>query len=409
MAPLRLALVGLSSSSPSWLAMSHLPYLLSPRGLEKYQIVALLNSSLASAEAAIKTYNLDPSIIKAYGSAEELAQDREVDLVVVGTRVDVHYGNLKPLLEGWKAFSEGDGKGLAMGQKKKRGVYSEWPLASNLQQVEELITLAREGEVKTVVGTQGFASPVVKKVEKVLKSGRVGKVLSSEFRLSGVTAEREAVGEKTSYFAEREKGGNFWSIGGGHVIDMLQSILGELTNVKSHFALQRPLVPLTGSTGVVIKTIQSNTPDLLYLTGSLSASSSPVPVQENAALSLRMRRGPPFPGEPAFVWSITGKKGEIRVTSADSVGIILGTGEIKIEVHDFASDKVEEVKWEWEDWQEGLPGPARNVGAVYEGVHEAWTLGEGNTKEGREKRYNDWEVAGRRHRQVEKALSDNGF
>lgn len=206
MAPIRLALVGLSSTSSSWLSNAHLPYLLSSRGKDKFQIVALQNSSVEAARKAIDSYKLDPETVKAYGSPEELAKDDNVELVVVGTRVDVHYSNLKPLLEVWKDTSIG----------KKRGVYSEWPLASNLQQIEELIQLAKETRVKTVVGTQGFASPVVKKVEELLKSGKIGKVLSSEVRLSGLTEERDAVAEKIEYFTRREVGGNLWSIGGGH-------------------------------------------------------------------------------------------------------------------------------------------------------------------------------------------------
>ncbi|EGO53957.1 hypothetical protein NEUTE1DRAFT_124342 [Neurospora tetrasperma FGSC 2508] len=396
MAPIRVALIGLSSSSPSWLSLAHLSYLLSARGQQKFQIVALQNSSLSAAEAAIKKYNFDPTVVKAYGSPEDLAKDENVDLVVSGTRVDVHYGNLKRLLEGWKATGKTAGK----------GVYSEWPLASNLQQVEELVALAKETGIKTAVGTQGWASPVVKKIGEVLKSGRVGKVLSSEVRLSGVTAEREVMQEKTEYFTRREVGGNMWSIGGGHLIDLLQSALGELTNVKSHFHIQRPLVPLKDSTtGTITRTVTSNTPDLLYVVGSLPASDT---VQQNASLHLRMRRGPPFPGEPAFVWTLTGEKGEIRVSSKESVAIILGAGEVKIEIHDYQTDKVEEVEWKWEEWQEELPAPARNVGSVYEGVWEAWNEGI-SKEEGREKRYNDWEVAGRRHELLERLLVDNGF
>ncbi|KAL0469317.1 hypothetical protein QR685DRAFT_283387 [Neurospora intermedia] len=384
---IRVALIGLSSSSPSWLSLAHLSYLLSARGQQKFQIVALQNSSLSAAEAAIKKYNFDPTVVTAYGTPEDLAKDEDVELVVSGTRVDVHYGNLKGVLEGWKATGKTSGKGL----------YSEWPLASNLQQVEELIALAKETGIKTVVGTQGLASPVVKKIGEVLKSGRAGKVLSSEMRLSGVTAEREAMQEKTEYFTKRETGGNMWSIGGGHLIDLLQSALGELqTNVKSHFHIQRPLVPLKDSeTGAITRAVTSNTPDLLYVVGSLPASDT---VQQNASLHLRMRRGPPFPGESAFVWTLTGEKGEIRVTSKESVAIILGAGEVKIEIHDYETDKVEE-----------LPAPARNVGSVYEGVWEAWTEGVSTSQEGGDKRYNDWEVAGRRHELLERLLVDNGF
>lgn len=56
MAPIRLGIIGLSSSAvTSWASGAHLPYLLSPRGLAKYKIVALCNSSVESAKSAIKT------------------------------------------------------------------------------------------------------------------------------------------------------------------------------------------------------------------------------------------------------------------------------------------------------------------------------------------------------------------
>jgi hypothetical protein len=69
MPPIRVGLIGLSGASPekyegtSWTAMAHLPYL---RASPDYKIVALLNSSVESAQAAIKKYDL-PGETKAYG------------------------------------------------------------------------------------------------------------------------------------------------------------------------------------------------------------------------------------------------------------------------------------------------------------------------------------------------------
>lgn len=67
MAPIRVALIGLSSSAKtSWAAQAHLPYLLSPKGKSHYKIVALLNSSVQAAEAAREYFGL-PTDVKAYG------------------------------------------------------------------------------------------------------------------------------------------------------------------------------------------------------------------------------------------------------------------------------------------------------------------------------------------------------
>jgi hypothetical protein len=69
---IRVALIGLNAPPPgtpsgtNWAASGHLPYLLSS---DKYELVALQNSSAARATEAIKAYGLDAST-KAYGTPE---------------------------------------------------------------------------------------------------------------------------------------------------------------------------------------------------------------------------------------------------------------------------------------------------------------------------------------------------
>lgn len=69
MGPIRVGLIGLTSSSgagTNWAANAHLPYL---RASPHYKIVALLNSTIDSAREAIRKYDL-PSETKAYGNPE---------------------------------------------------------------------------------------------------------------------------------------------------------------------------------------------------------------------------------------------------------------------------------------------------------------------------------------------------
>lgn len=60
-APIRVGFIGLSKSG--WGAGGHLPYL---QASPKYKIVAVQNSSVQSAQEAIKLYKL-PESTKAYG------------------------------------------------------------------------------------------------------------------------------------------------------------------------------------------------------------------------------------------------------------------------------------------------------------------------------------------------------
>lgn len=192
MPPIRIGFIGLSSSQ-SWSVWAHLPYL---KSTPKYEIVALCNSSVESAYAAIKAHGL-PSSTKAYGTPEDLAGDPDIDLVVCSVRVDKHYPTLLPSL------------------KAGKDVFCEWPLAKNAEEAEEMLKLAKEKGVKTVVGLQAHVSPALKKIKEVIDSGKIGKVLSSTFHgtplVFGAT-----VAENALYQNDRSIGGNLLSIYGIH-------------------------------------------------------------------------------------------------------------------------------------------------------------------------------------------------
>ena len=156
MAPIRVGIIGLSAKAGTWATLAHLPRL---RSSPNYEIIALCNTSLASSEAAIKAHSL-PASTRAYSSPEELAADPDVDLVVVSTRVDTHYGPAKSAVLAGK------------------NTYVEWPLTSNAEQARELVKLAKEKNVKTIVGLQGRVAPAVLTIKDLIKSGRLGKVHS---------------------------------------------------------------------------------------------------------------------------------------------------------------------------------------------------------------------------------------
>jgi predicted dehydrogenase len=69
--------------------------------------------------------------LRAYSSPEELAADKDIDPIVVSTRVDTHYGLAKTAVNAGK------------------NTYVEWPLGSNVDQARELVSLAKEKGVKT--------------------------------------------------------------------------------------------------------------------------------------------------------------------------------------------------------------------------------------------------------------------
>jgi predicted dehydrogenase len=204
MAPIRVGIIGLASgtevtASPGggWASSAHLPYLLaSPH----YEIVALCNSSVESAKIAVKKYDL-PTSTKAYGRSEDLANDLDVDLVVCSVRVDRHYKLMKPVLE--------------MG----KNAFVEWPLGANLQEAEELTTIAQKSGSTTMVGLQGRIDPGVQKLRELNKGGKIGDVLSTVItaHVGGLGGAFEPPG--IEYQAQKAVGGNLLTIVSMHTID----------------------------------------------------------------------------------------------------------------------------------------------------------------------------------------------
>lgn len=358
MAPIRVAIIGLSASATtSWAAQAHLPYLLLPRAREHYEIVALLNSSVQAAEAARSHFGL-PSSVRAHGDPAALAADEGVDLVICCTRVDTHAAVVRPSLEAGKA------------------VFVEWPTASGYASALTLAGLP--GSARSIAGLQGRVCPPVLKLKELVVSGRVGRVLSSEARVFANILPRDALPEGLAYFADRSVGGSPLTITYGHVIDFVHEVLGEWEGGKpaSTMQIQRPRLQIRCGDGVTTRTVESDVPDLLAIHGKLAPGGKNV--VEGASLAVNFRLGPPFKGQPAFVWSINGEKGEILLTSPSGPYIFSGDSysePYQIQVHDHETDEVADVEVGWEVWQEELPFRARSTGEIYERFAKWWDKG----------------------------------
>jgi predicted dehydrogenase len=342
---IRVGLVGLSASAlVAWAEQGHLAYLLSTRGRSHYSVVALLNSSVSAAEAARSHFKL-PSSVKCYGDPNTLAKDEEVDLVVVNTRVDVHYRTVEPSLRAGKS------------------VYIEWPLVENLERAEELL----QGKTypDSIIGLQGRVSPITLCVKEILASGAVGKVLSSKVEAYGNLLRRDSFPDAVAYFGDRKVGGHQINIAFGHLLDYVHHTLGEFKEFDSRMQIQRPVKNVVGGNGNTIRTIDVNVPDLLSLHGTLAPGQTNI--ADGAILAFTFIHGQQFKGEPGLTWSINCENAELRITApgpylmSDSYD-----GPINIRLFDYATGEVKDLGWDWQDWQKELPIRTRIVAEVYE-------------------------------------------
>ena len=333
-APIRIGFIGLSASG-GWATIAHFPYL---KQSSKYAIVALCNSSIDAAKAAVAHYSLPPST-KTYGSTVELAADPDVDLVVCCVRVDRHYETIRPSLEAGK------------------NVYVEWPLGANLDEAQELTDIANKKGVTTLIGLQARHSPVVNTVRNLVESGRIGNVLSSTV-VSSAGNYGPTENAWTRYFTERKIGGNMVSIHFGHTIDYILYTLGELSSFNGMLSIQRPRVDILDRDSNKVETVTKDTHDQIMLQGTLKSG---------GVLSVHLRGGAPFSGEPGLTWRIYGETGEIMVT-ANGPFLQIGYPAIDIRLHDFAKGEVQNIdeNASGSTGGEDLPLPARNVSRVYE-------------------------------------------
>ncbi|KAB8075267.1 hypothetical protein BDV29DRAFT_155883 [Aspergillus leporis] len=337
--PIRVGLIGLSGAAAedydgtSWTPNAHLPFL---RASPHFEIVALLNSSLESAQAAIKKYGL-PVETKAYGDPNELANDSAIDLVVCSVRVDRHFLTVRPSIVAGKA------------------VYVEWPLDRDLQVAKEMTSLAAQHNIKTIVGLQGSFTPAIQKLQSLVDKGAIGKILGST--VVGALGNADATESKNvRYFLQREVGGNVMSIHSGHCLEFVTAVLGQFKSFGSSCSIRRPFIDIVNGDKVIEKGARNSVPDQILMYGTVEPSNAPVRIS--------LHSGPGFPGLPRLDWRIQGEKGWLRLTS--SVFFLnIGSPDMKLELFNAETGTVEEISSDVDEW-EVLPLPAHNIAKLYE-------------------------------------------
>jgi predicted dehydrogenase len=135
----------------------------------------------------------------------------------------------------------------------------------------------------------------------------------------------------------------------------------------------------------VLSDFTKDTDDIIYFIGTL---------KNDIPLSFSLRAGGAFKDTPELDWRIYGEEGEIRVTSSSGF-LSVGTDDMKIELHDFQKDSVEQVEIPADELDK-LGRPARNVARIY----RALAAGEVNCS---------FEDAVQGHELIEKLYKENGY
>ncbi|KAH9891456.1 oxidoreductase [Xylariomycetidae sp. FL2044] len=292
MAPVGVGIIGLrafpnrESLAPSpafWGVAAHLSSIeVMP---EDYNIVAVANSSVESAQKSIDLYNLRGA--QAYGSAEDLAGDPRVELVVVSVNVGLHYAFAKAALA------------------KKKNVFVEWPLGATLVEAEKLTDLAAKAGVRTMVGVQARADPLVKKLKEIVASGKIGQITSSIITCSTSILPYGVCPEGAEYYTRIETGGNLFHIFLGHILDSMVHVLGDFKDVSAMLKTYRPTTVVLNAKGEVVNQLEATAPDHMFIQGM---------VEKDVMTSISVRKSKARIDDADLRWIISGIEGEIEVT-----------------------------------------------------------------------------------------------
>lgn len=187
--------VGEASVGPGrWAITSYLPtYKTSPN----YELVALCNSTVESAKRSIEFHGL-PSTVKAYGDTSEMAEDPDVDVIVITVNWKNHLQSIKPAI-------------LA-----KKKVFIEWPCGASTAEAEEIARLAKQHGVQTAVGLQMRGDPTVQKAREIIADGTLGRITSAVVTGCFNTAPARVWMKELDFYLDFFGGGNEYHIGFAH-------------------------------------------------------------------------------------------------------------------------------------------------------------------------------------------------
>ncbi|MBV9138408.1 MAG: Gfo/Idh/MocA family oxidoreductase [Hyphomicrobiales bacterium] len=273
---LRVGIVGLQPGR-SWAARAHVPAL---RALsEKFEIIGIANTSLASGEKAAAAMHLP----RAFASVDELVGAPEVDIVTVTVKVPAHHAIVKAAL------------------KAGKHVFCEWPLGNGLAEAEELAALARSEGVRGVVGTQARVAPEIQYLCQLIEDGFAGEVLSTTLVARGGGWGGFIPEKKVSaYLLDRANGATMLTIPLGHTLAALRDVLGEVAEVSAVLATRRTTTHVA-DTG---EALPMSAPDQVLVSGVLASG---------APIAIHYRGGMPRDGD-GLLWEINGSEGDIRVS-----------------------------------------------------------------------------------------------
>jgi predicted dehydrogenase len=203
-------------------------------------------------------------------------------MVIVSVKVPEHAKLIEPAL------------------RAKKDAFCEWPLGRDLAEAERFAKLAREGNIKTMVGLQARQNPAIRKAKTMVAAGELGDILGTTMNATGLIF-GPVTTEEFLYGNQIENGANLVTIPAGHAMDALCYVLGEFASLQATLANNRPVLSVIDATGKEIKKAEKTSHDYMAVIGKL---------KKGGVASVVYQGGNSNTGK-AFYWEINGTKGSL--------------------------------------------------------------------------------------------------
>jgi predicted dehydrogenase len=317
----RVGIIG-ADTKASWAGASHVPALATQPNLVLHAVATRREES---AKAAAEAFGTERWFSDPYA----MIADKEIDVVTVAVKVPAHKDLVLAALAAGKT------------------VYSESPLGATLAETQEMANAAKG--LHTAIGLQGRHNPAVRRAAELVGSGKLGRLLSAR-----VGATTFGYGPQSpiayDYFNKRASGASFMTITTGHVLDVIETVLGNITEVDARTELLWPQIEIvdTGETSV------RDIPDHLDLIAKTQSGTS-VSVQVLAGVA---------PEQASFGFDVRGTAGWLKLTGNHPAGVQVGDLTLSSSV-DFRQPDAPAANGVGPTAAEIWRGASINVGEVY--------------------------------------------
>jgi predicted dehydrogenase len=275
---LRIGIIG-ADTKASWAGVSHIPAI---QGLDEVTLAAVATRHEESAREAAAAFGVSTW----YADPYALIEDDSVDVVTVAVKVPAHRDLVLAALDAGKI------------------VYCEAPLGVSVEETRELAEAA--GSRLSAVGLQGRLNPAVRRAAELIAGGAIGRPLNARV-LSTSAGGAPVTSSAYAYFERPGSGANLLTIGGGHTLDIVEALLGELTEVDARAGTfwPRPTLIETG------EETTREVPDHVDILGTTAAGTA-------IAVSVS---GAPAPEEATFRFELRGTDGWLTLTGGALYGV----------------------------------------------------------------------------------------